>query len=178
MRTIALILGTLFLSGQALANPDYYPEHFQEQIENGELKNQELKDELYRILSKYHNPSNDGPDSVGDKCKNADCYKHTPIGYKQARRVLFGAIHLKQINGEYHVQDVYCDRWIPESEFSNRPPRPGQIPNTLIVNAEHTWPQSKFSSRHSKSTQKSDIHGLFPTNSRANSSRGNNPLGD
>ncbi|MEO0336782.1 MAG: endonuclease, partial [Pseudomonadota bacterium] len=166
------------LPSLALGFTDYYPQHFQDRVLNGELKDQELKDELHRILSQYHNPSETGPDSVGTKCKNSNCYRHTSIGYKNARKVLFGEIHLRTLDGEYAVQDVYCDRWLKASEFRSNPPAPGRIPNTQIVNAEHTWPQSKFSSRHSKSTQKSDIHGLYPTNSRANSSRGNSPLGD
>jgi deoxyribonuclease-1 len=176
-RTVLTVF-SLLLSFYAYADHNYYPQHFQDQLENGEVTNQELKEELYRILSQYHNPSANGPDSVGTKCKSDGCYRHTSVGYKQARRVLFGQIHLKQIKGEYAVQDVYCNKWLTESEFRSNPPAPGKIPNSQIVNAEHTWPQSKFSSRHYKSTQKSDIHGLYPTNSRANSSRGNSPLGN
>ena len=50
---------------------------------------------------------------------------------------------------------------------------PGKIPNSNVLNCEHTWPQSKFSGRFSKGLQKSDLHHLYPTDSRANSVRGN-----
>jgi endonuclease I len=52
------------------------------------------------------------------------------------------------------------------------------MPNHSDINIEHTWPQSRFSSRASKTKQKSDLHHLYPTNSRANSKRGNLKFGD
>ena len=169
----------ILFSTATFANPLYYPDYFWTEYESGALENQQLKDELYRILSLYHNPSNEGGrDQVDNNCQNQNCYQHDPVGYKHARKIIFGRIHLKQINGEYGVDDVYCDQVRMASEFGSRPPAPMQIPNSRIVNAEHTWPQSRFSSRHSKGIQKSDLHALYPVFSRVNSSRGNSPFGE
>ena len=41
------------------------------------------------------------------------------------------------------------------------------------MNTEHTWPQSKGAT----GAAKSDLHHLFPTDSKANSIRGNHPFG-
>src|SRR5690606_15195711 len=57
------------------------------------------------------------------------------------------------------------------------PGQPGVIPNSNEVNTEHTWPQSKFL-QSPKGFMKSDIHHLYPTDSRANSIRGNHPFGE
>ncbi len=43
-----------------------------------------------------------------------------------------------------------------------------------IINAEHTWPQSKGASGNAKS----DLHHLFPTNANPNSGRGSLPFDD
>lgn len=104
--------------------------------------------------------------------------EHHPLSYTQARRVLFGELHLKQDHRGYYVSCVYCEDDYHEDDFNSQPPGPWKIPDANKLNTEHTWPQSKFTSRHSKGTQKTDLHALFPTNSSANSSRGNSPFGE
>jgi endonuclease I len=39
------------------------------------------------------------------------------------------------------------------------------------MNAEHTWPQSRFTNRYSKDLHKCDMHNLFPSDSEMNSRR-------
>lgn len=168
----------VFYSLQGLSSEAYYPDYFWRDYNSGKLEDSELKNELFRILSLYHNPTLDGGDQIDTNCQNNNCYRHDPVSYKHARKVLFGHIHLKNFGNEYGVQDVYCDKFWMASEFPSKPPGPMQIPNSQIVNAEHTWPQSRFSNRHSKGTQKSDLHGLYPVYSRVNSSRGNSPFGE
>jgi endonuclease I len=63
---------------------------------------------------------------------------------------------------------VYCRKKVTEGHVG-----PGQIPNHQVINAEHTWPQSRFNKSHSNILQKSDLHALFPALSKVNSSRGN-----
>jgi len=179
MKRLRWLIGfLLLLSSFAWANPRYYPDEFLGALEADSLRNQALKAELFEILSLYHNPTAKAGDWIDDECLSAQCFRHDPVSYKHARKVLFGRIHLRQIKGEFGVQDVYCDRLRLASEFKSRPPAPMQIPNAQVVNAEHTWPQSRFSKRHERSTQKADLHGLYPVFSRVNSSRGNSPFGD
>jgi len=170
-------LWLVLLSANCFASNTYYPEKFWQAYQNQSIEGNELKTELHKILSQWHNPQPDGRDRVGRNCQNSQCYRHKSVGYKTARRVLFGFIHLSESDGRYAVDDVYCEKLRWEEEFFSRPPAPGRIPNHRIVNAEHTWPQSRFSRRHSRGTQKADLHALYPVDSRANSSRGNNPFG-
>jgi len=90
--------------------------------------------------------------------------------YKRARQYLFGQIDIKQnSDGSYYFEDRYCDmRYGQESGVG-----PDQIPNSNVLNCEHTWPQSKFNPNLSKNTQKNDLHHLFGVWSNANSSRSN-----
>ena len=59
---------------------------------------------------------------------------------------------------------VYTDREVPG----------GKLPNNATMNVEHTWPQSKGATGQAKS----DLHHLFPTDSKANSTRGSFPFGE
>lgn len=99
---------------------------------------------------------------------------HKSFSYKQARRYLFGHLHLEKESGAYFVQDVYCEQKI-SSEFGVGP---NQIPDYKVINCEHTWPQSRFNNSMSINAQKTDLHHLFPTDSRANSSRSNILFGE
>lgn len=91
---------------------------------------------------------------------------HRPVGYDNAKKYLFQQLYLEKDDKGYFVIDLYCG-----TRFSNV--GPSSLPDQNRLNTEHTWPQSKFSSNANKGTQKSDLHHLFPTDSRANSTRGN-----
>lgn len=93
---------------------------------------------------------------------------HRPLtSYSQARKYIMQKVHLKRDNQGYYVEDVYCHQ-----NFRRRV-GPNNMPNHQEVNIEHTWPQSRFNNGRSKSFQKSDLHHLYPTQSVANSTRGN-----
>lgn len=95
---------------------------------------------------------------------------HRPvISYSLARQLLFGKLHYN--NGI--VTDVYCN----ENHDSKHGVGPGLIPDPKFLNCEHTWPQSKFVGSEAE-TMKVDLHHLYPANSKANTSRSNNPFGE
>ncbi|MDY7227361.1 endonuclease [Hyalangium rubrum] len=81
------------------------------------------------------------------------------VSYNEARKIIFSELDVK--NGK--VRDVYTGREIAG----------GKIPNSSDMNVEHTWPQSKGATGDAKS----DLHHLFPTDSKANSTRGSFPFG-
>lgn len=87
---------------------------------------------------------------------------HHSISYVDARIELFGYI----ANVNEQVRCVYTNEWYYCPY--------GGIPDWNQINTEHTWPQSVGAT----GIAKSDLHHLFPTNSRVNSIRGNSPFGD
>lgn len=88
--------------------------------------------------------------------------KHKALGYSQARRFMYSAID-KDSDG--NVTGVYTGITQAGRNTSFLDP----------INAEHTIPQSWFGK---KKPMKSDIHHLFPTHKKANSSRGSLPFGE
>ena len=99
---------------------------------------------------------------------------HRSLGYFQARKVMFGIIDLKEENQHQYVEDVYCqNRYGKEAGVA-----PFRVPNNSVLNCEHSWPQSKFTTRFPENLQKSDLHHLYPSNTKANQIRGNHPFGD
>lgn len=103
---------------------------------------------------------------------------HHSIGYREAREVLLGKIHLQSSNGEYFIKDVYCEKDFGRRDFGSNPPGPGLIPKETILNTEHTWPQSRFGGVGGKGVQKSDMHHLYPSDNQINSVRGNHKFGE
>lgn len=97
---------------------------------------------------------------------------HKAVSYQQAKRHLFGSLHLEQDSQGYYVKDHYCEKSYRSGMG------PGAMPNQDELNCEHTWPQSKFTSRFPEKVQQADLHHLFPTDSRANSTRGNHPFAE
>lgn len=97
---------------------------------------------------------------------------HHPVGYGPAKKLLFGQIFLKKDNNGYYVLDLYCGIRFTKGVG------PGNLPDQNQINTEHTWPQSKFTGAFPTETQKSDLHHLFPTDSKANSVRGNFEFAD
>lgn len=182
------ILASLFvlfsLSSHAfeLANKNtYYPEDFYNQVSRGET-GQPLKKTLFAILSSVHVFREGQHDELAKECPNGAghrCYQHVSLGYNTARRILFGHIHLEtDTDGRYAIRDVYCNHLSTEKDFGRQPPGPGLIPDPNIINAEHTWPQSRFSPKFNKDMQKSDLHILYPALSQANTSRSNNEFNE
>ncbi len=83
--------------------------------------------------------------------------------------------HLKKSSDTYYLVDVYCHKKFTSGSAGTIGPM--SIPNSNMLNCEHTWPQSKFTGSD-RNFQKSDLHHLFPTDSKANSVRGNYDFGD
>ena len=93
--------------------------------------------------------------------------KHRTLTYKQAREVVFFKLFNDKVSNK--VLDVYCHE-VHKIDLK-------KMPDPNIVNVEHTWPQSKFTSAYSRDMQKSDLNILFPVSARANTSRSNHPFG-
>lgn len=145
-----ILLSLLSSFAHALSNLPYYPAELDAKISQHLIKDIVLKEELYKLVA--HN--------------------HVAVGYGPAKSILFGQLHLKQNNGTYFVEDVYCKKII------TRGIGPKMVPDSTVANVEHTWPQSHFTHSFPNEVQKSDLHHLFPTDSRANSTRGNFDFAD
>lgn len=83
---------------------------------------------------------------------------HSSYNYTEARKLMFGSVD--NVNGM--VECIYTGKKIKTSG----------IPSHSIMNAEHSWPQSKGA----KGIAKTDLHHLFPCDSNVNSRRGNSPF--
>ena len=177
MKLVALIL--LALSTGALAQAKntseqnaYYGEAFYQALKNG-VANDELKDELKKVLRSFHREVDGGFDEILDRCDGHGCYSQGSLGYDGARTFLFGKYYLVKEGNQYGVMDVYCGK-----VRTGVGAGPDRIPNNTAVNIEHTWPQSRFNSKFNKGLQKADMHHLYPTDSKVNSIRGNFQLGE
>lgn len=96
-----------------------------------------------------------------EELKLSTSQNYQSLGYKTAKREIF----LEVDNNDNAVQCIYTGKYV---KIVNN-----KLPSENIINIEHAWPQSKLSN----STAKSDIHHLFPSDSRVNSARGNLPFG-
>lgn len=157
----------------------YYGSTFFSDLKSG-VKDESLKTEIRTILRSQHVTQPGGYDQIVPSCtpSQSNCYGHKVLGYFNARVILMGQMYLVKIGNSYAVRDVYCDKDRAASEFGSKPPAPNQIPQETIVNTEHTWPQSKFNSKYASEEQKSDLHHLYPTDSKVNATRGNFEFGE
>jgi deoxyribonuclease-1 len=101
---------------------------------------------------------------------------HTPgHSYSKARRMIMQNIHLRSDEVGYFVKDVYCRR-----NYRKRV-GPNDMPNHEQINIEHTWPRSRFGLKKGSPAfrvREADLHHLYPTNSKANSTRSNLYFGE
>lgn len=155
----------------------YYGEEFYRTLGFSRPPGADLKQLLKKILRNFHLRTQ-GLDQILPSCSGPGCYRHVAVGYKAARVFMMGQYYLVRNGNEYGVRDVYCEKVFHASDFRSRKPGPNQIPDDTILNAEHTWPQSKFTRSYDKEMQKSDVHHLYPTDSKMNSMRGNFPFGE
>lgn len=157
----------------------YYGEKFHQDLASG-IAGETLKTTLHDILQSTHQRTPGDFDQITPECSGSGCYKHISLGYDRARIYLLGNFYLVDNgDGDYAIKDVYCDTLRSSEEFPNGDaPAPNKIPGGTTVNTEHTWPQSRFTNRHSREMQKSDMHHLFPTDNEMNSVRGSNPFGE
>lgn len=161
MITRSAVVFALLLPLLSFASNVYYPTSFQEKIARHELKDEELKDELITLLESPHTRLAKGNDLLGCDQKLGKCFSHAAVGYGPARKFLYNQLHVQSDSRGKFLKEVYCNReqLVPIGESS--------------INCEHTWPQSKFNKAFSNELQKSDMHHLFPTDMKANSTRGN-----
>jgi hypothetical protein len=69
------------------------------------------KDSIYKILSEIHTAQPNGFDVISNQCQvAANCYRHTSIGYDNARKVLFGELYIQRDGQGTFVQDLYCGK--------------------------------------------------------------------
>lgn len=166
-------------SSQSTQKPYYGAEFYAHVL--GYTHDAELKSAVKNILASGHVPTEGGFDKLVVDCESQkNCYKHTAYGYDRARQFIFGKFYLVKLDGNsYGIKEMYCDRVYQKEDFKKGAmPGPGIIPDSSIINVEHTWPQSKFTGRYQKEMQKSDLHHLFPTDSVMNSLRGNTFFGE
>lgn len=161
MITLSVTIFAALFPFLSFASNIYYPTHFKEQIVRHELRDLELKDELFTILSSTHTRSPEGDDILGCDQQKGKCLTHSAVGYGPARKYLYTQLHVQTDGRGKFIKEVYCNReqLIPIDENN--------------INCEHTWPQSKFNRAFNNELQKSDMHHLFPTDMKANSVRGN-----
>ncbi len=176
MKLLATLLVSLLI-GSTFAASTYYPNDYQALFsDNKDVQDEELKEKIFILLSSVHMYKSGRNDTIAPFCSGeGKCYSHTSIGYKGARKVLFGKIALEQDEDGYFIKDVYCRKKITRAQTKIGP---NIIPNNNVLNCEHTWPQSRFSTSFPDGLQKSDLHHLYPTDSRANSIRGNNEFAE
>ncbi len=125
---------------------------------------------LSKIFNEAHQQVRGAPDVIGSQCSGS-CYRQVSVGYDQARKIMFGELDLQRDAKGMHVVDVYCGKKFYFNSVDDVS-RMGDI-----VNIEHTWPQSRFNPEYPRDVQKSDMHHLYPSDSRANSVRGNTTFG-
>jgi len=177
--TTALMTVTSASANTLNVGPAYYPTRFYTQVDQG-LKDGALKNELFKILSSAHVPGAQGHDTLVESCDGQrGCYRYSPMSYKQARSFVLGYLDLIEDHGHYALKDVYCEALYTDKDFPDgEGPHPGAPPAHTVFNVEHTWPQSRFSSKFSKNLQKPDLHILYGVSQKANSSRQNVEFAD
>lgn len=170
-----LLLLLVVISLAAHANPNqtlsngnlaYYGEDFSPNMGG------DLKLALSKILSARHCSTPGKFDTIGSCGNGGTSYQHTAVGYSRARIVMFGELDMKKDGKGTYVTEVYCR----QNVYFKDPQQISGMSN--IVNIEHTWPQSKFNGQFNTELQKSDMHHLFPSNSKANSTRANHIFGE
>jgi endonuclease I len=172
---MARMLLVLLVSLSAWANPNqiltsgklaYYGEDFNPKSGGN------LKQELFQILSSRHCSTDGQFDTIGSCGRGGRNYQHTAVGYSRARIVMFGELFMQEDGAGTFVTEVYCQKKI----YFKKPEQISSM--NAIVNIEHTWPQSKFNGQFNTELQKSDMHHLFPSDSKANSVRANHIFGE
>lgn len=85
------------------------------------------------------------------------------LGYSKARTVMYSSLD----NRDGWLTCVYTGLRFPAGN------RPGNGPGGKTMNCEHTWPQGSFDKAE---PMRSDIHHLYPTETRSNGIRGSKPF--
>lgn len=103
---------------------------------------------------------------------------HHPISYDQAQVALLGNVGLIRLNdGSYAIDEVYCSTPYGPTHLGNSV-GPGKEPPATLINVEHTVAQSWFKGQSYFQVGRADLHHLYPSDSPANSMRGNFQFGE
>lgn len=150
---LLLSFSLLFISLSIFGSiQDYYSRSVQDQLRSGNLYDKELVKFIKTATNKHFHG----------------------LGYKKdTKKFLFGVIDLQKDEKGYFLFDTYCHKIIRNVNGNNVGPK--KVPKNVVMNAEHVWPQS-LGARSEPA--RGDIHHLFPTDSKANSSRGNLPFSE
>lgn len=173
MLTLALLLSVM----DAFATSRFYPQSTLVKFQDEKTNGADLREEIFNLGDKVHAIYENGSDTLHDVCPtNANCIlQRRDVTYTEARQMMFGELFLEDMGqGKYSLKEVYCNIELDQTKGVG----PGKIPNPNFVNCEHTWPQSKFSKQFPSELQKSDLHHLFPSDMRANSTRSNHPFAE
>lgn len=152
------------------------------------LLNENLKESLTKILNMPHriSESKTTDELTNPELCSSDCYSHNVLGYKEARKVLFGEINQLITKNEHEVFDYYCSLTykdgdiIKGNEFKFES---GVIPSATVINTEHLWPKSHFGIDEESDyglyeMMVSDLHHLLPTDTIVNRDRYNFSFGE
>ncbi len=161
----------------------YYGDSLGDMTQPVPVKDPALKGRLYEVLRLSHASKTGRADRLVPTCQNEPlepgeaCTERRALSYQGARQKMFGEFYLSQNPaGLYQVWDVYCQKNVTEQDVSGV--GPGKIPDHTKINAEHTWPQSRFNANEERNTQKTDLHHLYPTDSKMNQVRSNFEFGE
>ncbi|MFP5459454.1 MAG: endonuclease I family protein [Bacteriovoracia bacterium] len=176
-----LLICLSFISSVAFADPTqvlpdgriaYYGEFATFLGSPVKFSSSDIKKALYDVMSSSHLSVKGKVDRIGACEGERNCYRHQEVGYSRARIIMFGELFVERDDKGTYVDEVYCQKRIYYKQATDI----SRMNN--VVNIEHTWPQSKFSRSYGKELQKSDLHHLFPTDSKANGIRGNHAFGE
>lgn len=176
MKTM-LAFSLFFTVLEAFASLTYYPESTLAKFSDQKISTKELREEIFNLSAKIHIINEGSHDTLADTCPSeAECIgQKQNLTYDEARRIMFGELFLESHGAnKYSVKEVYCNITIDQNQGVG----PNRIPNPNYVNCEHTWPQSKFSKQFPSELQKADLHHLFPSDMKANSTRNNFPFAE
>lgn len=140
-----------------------------------------IKTTLRSILENAHVATTGQMDTIISRCPvgSKNCYVQTPLGYDRARLFLMGFFYLVKVDNQYAIKEAYCNKLYGPADFKgNQTPRPNYVPDSRVINVEHTWPQSRFTGKYAAEIQKSDLHHLYPTDSQLNGIRSSYPFGE
>lgn len=185
-----------------------YSGYYGTTISELKLDSAHLKENLQKIVSGLHQHADKKWDVIVENCPaEANCFNQIVYDYKTARQYLYSVLHFQKDEEGPYIVDAYCQKKFRSQDFIGKKNPAGKIdevgifpsqgseekpdstlPNSNVLNCEHTWPQSLFStewkpknedgSRESKNTdpQKTDFHHLFPASEKMNSTRNNHPF--
>ena len=129
-------VGLLFLSHLTYASSgmNYYPKAERQRMLSGSIKNEVLKDKLHEILTMKHMVNTDGSQVLVRACDDNKCFEHQGSVIAKRESNFLEIFILREIK----VQATELRESTVKKDFlKNVGPR--KIPNSNILNCEHSW---------------------------------------